>query len=110
MSSGASGVASAIAMLCLMSRGAFAAILLPWFLIGGLSKMGALPIRSRQSTLQGANTASTGVPPRRFTVFENVLQAIASTTPRMCCSAYPQSFFQLNSDNPPPIFRTIRSK
>jgi len=30
------------AALCLMSRAAFAAILLPWFLIGGLTKVGGL--------------------------------------------------------------------
>ena len=36
------GLAPRIALLCLMSRGAFAAILLPWFLIGGLTKVGGL--------------------------------------------------------------------
>lgn len=33
---------SRVAVLCLMSRSAFAAILLPWFVIGGLTKVGGL--------------------------------------------------------------------
>lgn len=33
---------SRVAVLCLMSRCAFAAILLPWFVIGGLTKVGGL--------------------------------------------------------------------
>ena len=42
MRNGSSNLAARIAVLCLMSRSAFAAILLPWFVIGGLTKVGGL--------------------------------------------------------------------
>lgn len=37
-------LAPRIAFLCLMSRGVFAAVLLPWFIIGGLTKIGGLTL------------------------------------------------------------------
>lgn len=42
MSGSSTSLESRVAVLCLMSRSAFAAILLPWFVIGGLTKVGGL--------------------------------------------------------------------
>lgn len=42
MSNGSSSNSPRVAVLCLLSRSAFAAILLPWFVIGGLTKVGGL--------------------------------------------------------------------
>lgn len=45
-------LARRVVWLCLISRGAFAAILLPWFAIGGLTKVGGLSM-SMGPTVEG---------------------------------------------------------